>query len=389
VDESRARFASRVKYRFALVTVALASCAPPASVTVGAATIDFAPLRISVDDAGGKRVFTIEGVQEASDLYFEEPQILPGWDGYRENIDKWRLAKPTNLTSDGERALVTLGGGVDGSIAIVNDGERTRVSFDVKPSVDGEEQKTSIVFHIDDDEGFFGMGERYAEVNHRGVGLYSWAEEGGLGGGEDPLLAKGSPYPNGPSMTYFPVPFYLSSTGYGLHVDTTVRSEVHFGDESDRHGRIAVSAGKFDLVVYAAKPLDALALYTADTGRAPIPAPWVWDRDAESTSTTTPSGSACATLTSRPRESTTRCTSCRTSRRSDARTTSKPGPSACTTRASRSWPTTIPTSRCRIPRRRRTFSSARRTASFSSTRKVTSAPRSSSRASRRRSRPWT
>src|SRR5690606_41448022 len=50
-----------------------------------------------------------------------------------------------------------------------------------------------------------------------------------------------NPFPNGPSMTSFPVPFFLSSAGYGMHLDTTFRSEVHFASEREDAFRVAVN----------------------------------------------------------------------------------------------------------------------------------------------------
>ena len=43
--------------------------------------------------------------------------------------------------------------------------------------------------------------------------MYSYAEEGGVGGARTTPPGDENPFPNGPSMTYFPVPFFLSSRG--------------------------------------------------------------------------------------------------------------------------------------------------------------------------------
>jgi alpha-glucosidase (family GH31 glycosyl hydrolase) len=84
------------------------------------------------------------------------------------------------------------------------------------------------------------LGERFTSVDHRGLSLYSWAEEGGLGQGEQAPRAPQNPYPNGPSMTYFPVPFLLSSAGYGLQIEGGARSEFHLGSERADAWRIAI-----------------------------------------------------------------------------------------------------------------------------------------------------
>ncbi len=251
----------------------MAACAP-ASVDVGERVrVETDPLRVVIATADGGEL-VLQGVHRGADFYYEEPQILPGWDGYRESVKTWQLVEGADVVeADDAHAVVETDGG---TLTVREDGPRVRLSFALEPETAGVPAKTSLTFGMSGDEGFFGLGERFAEVNHRGKGLYTWAEEGGLGGGEDPVGAAGSPFPNGPSMTYFPVPFFLSSAGYAVHLDTTVRTEVHLGDESPRHWRAAVSAADFDVVVYAAPPLQALDMYTEDTGRPMIPAPWVW-----------------------------------------------------------------------------------------------------------------
>jgi sulfoquinovosidase len=265
------------------VLLGLTACEPSGVVVVGdraRATLELSPLRVFVDDADGARVLTLEGVHGARDLYFEEPQLLPGWDGYREGVDRWLLAgEATVLEQDAARAVLRIAGGeqsAGGTLTVTAAGDRVRLSFALDPPLPGAPQKSSLTFTLGEDEAFFGLGERFASLNHRGQSLYSWAEEGGLGGGEDPARATGSPFPNGPSMTYFPVPFFLSSAGYAIRLDTTRRSELHFGTESPAHWRAAVNGGAFDVVVYVAPPLQALDLYTEDTGRPMIPAPWVF-----------------------------------------------------------------------------------------------------------------
>jgi alpha-glucosidase (family GH31 glycosyl hydrolase) len=90
-----------------------------------------------------------------------------------------------------------------------------------------------------------------------------------------------NPFPNGPSMTYFPVPFFLSTRGFGMHLDTTRRTEVHFGSARDGERtdawRVVENAASLRATVYLRPdPLDVLADYTEDTGRPPVPAPWVF-----------------------------------------------------------------------------------------------------------------
>lgn len=248
----------------------------------GRVVVETRPLRITVRDRTGGVVYTLDGVDQAIDLYTVTPQLLPGWDGYREAVDVARKTGSASIKSaTASEAVVDIAGDDDhvgGSLVVTAVGDRVRLAFRLPPSSRQEPKKTSLHMPLADDEAFFGLGERFATSNHRGQSLYSWAEEGGLGGGEDPAEALGSPFPNGASMTYFPVPFVHSSAGYSLWLDTTLRSEMHFvsTETDDPRWRVAINGGAFDIVVYATNPVEALNLYTEDSGRPTVPAPWVW-----------------------------------------------------------------------------------------------------------------
>ena len=162
-----------------------------------------------------------------------------------------------------------------------------RVTFDGAAKIVLEEEaqsapassrwnKSTIAFRLATDEHFFGLGERYATFDHRGRSLYSWAEEAGLGKGEDAPVGPANPSPNGPSMTYFPIPFFHSTAGYAMHVDTPARSEVHFGSEDPSTSRVAVNAERMRIVLYVGEPSANLEAFTKDTGRAFVPAPWAF-----------------------------------------------------------------------------------------------------------------
>ena len=121
------------------------------------------------------------------------------------------------------------------------------------------------------------LGERFTRVNHRGLSLYNWAEEGGLGAGEATPAGPRNPYPNGPSMTYFPVPFLLSSRGYGLRLHGSDRSEFHLGSERPDALRVAISSATLELTIWLyddplATVIEATALPQAGSEKKPPPA---------------------------------------------------------------------------------------------------------------------
>jgi hypothetical protein len=253
--------------------------------------IDLDPFAIHVFDADGTEVLaTLPGDREAYgapaatiDSGGTTPQLLPGYDGWVDADAPWRRATTgTVIEADGGHATIDLEtADVDLRLEVVLDGPRVHLVMNAKESADAADagglDKTSMSFALPDDEHFFGLGERFASVDHRGLSLYSYAEEGGLGIGEDAPASPTNPAPNGPSMTYFPVPFFLSSKGYGLHLNTTFRSELFLGSEVESAWRATVASSHFEATIYVNRdPLATLDQYTSDTGRPTEPAPWVF-----------------------------------------------------------------------------------------------------------------
>ncbi|MBX3185428.1 MAG: glycoside hydrolase family 31 protein [Labilithrix sp.] len=217
-------------------------------------------------------------------------KVLPGWDAFVPDEKPWAHgARATLLARTGTSAsfeLPVTGGAIVVDVAIdgtlfdrvtLTTSARGGVSTSSVPASEAAFNKTSVAFALRPDEHFFGLGERNASVDHRGLSMYSWAEEGSLGGGEGKPRDDANPYPNGPSMTYFPVPFFLSSAGYAMHLVTTYRTETHFGSERPDAWRAAVNDATLKTVIYVHDdPLASLDAFTRDTGRPFIPAPWVF-----------------------------------------------------------------------------------------------------------------
>lgn len=209
--------------------------------------------------------------------------IVPGWDDYRAGDGTWLKGGAVRVVEkDATHAILEWNVNDDiARLTLRTEGDAVRVEAAVTnrefgPPA-GRFNKTSISFALPADEHFFGLGERFATFDHRGWSMYSWAEEGPLGAGEGTPPGAENPYPSGPSMTYFPVPFFLSSQGYAFHADTTRRSELHLGSEKSDGWRLAVNGTSFKFTVYTQpEPLAQLSDFTADTGRPIIPAPWVF-----------------------------------------------------------------------------------------------------------------
>ncbi|MCA9644861.1 MAG: hypothetical protein KC492_29435, partial [Myxococcales bacterium] len=208
---------------------------------------------------------------------------LPGWDGYLAQEGAWRHGVTAEVISRGnDRVELALSGeNFHADFAVGLTDARVRFEFKAREQADSAAEnplnKSTIAFESATDEHFFGMGERFGTTDHRGWSLYSWPEEGALGRGENAAVEEQNPFPNGPSMTYFPVPFFLSTHGYGMHLDTTFRSEVHFASEREDAYRVAVNQQAFNTTIYVHDdPLLSLRDYTEDTGKPIIPADWVF-----------------------------------------------------------------------------------------------------------------
>lgn len=139
----------------------------------------------------------------------------------------------------------------------------------------------SAAFATPPDEGFLGFGERYNRTNQRGIDIYDWAEEGGVGTGEGTIAGPNNPLPNGQAMTYFPVPFFLSTRGYGFWLDTTWRSEFNLATDRTDAWRTWEIGPSLAYEVFLPIPGDSrpwpyhiIDEFTARTGRPMLPPAW-------------------------------------------------------------------------------------------------------------------
>lgn len=135
-------------------------------------------------------------------------------------------------------------------------------------------------FALPSDEHFFGLGERFVTVDHRGTTYEVYTEEGGLGRGEGVApswVPPKNPTPNGPTMTHAPIPFLISNKGYGVWLESTYRTGFHLGSDAPDAWRMYVTEPHLRYHVLVHPQLtDVITHYTALTGRAPLPAPWVF-----------------------------------------------------------------------------------------------------------------
>lgn len=130
-------------------------------------------------------------------------------------------------------------------------------------------------------ERFLGFGERFNSVDQTGNRPFVWTEEGAYGLGErlSPLLegVSWNPFPNGPTTAYKPIPFFISSSGYGLLLETWARVEYDVAATDPDVLEIVVWDNAFRWVLfYGPTPAEIIERMTERTGRATVPTPWTF-----------------------------------------------------------------------------------------------------------------
>lgn len=203
--------------------------------------------------------------------------LIEGWDHVDGKDSPWRVGlyvARADVTTD--HASLDLFDPAEESVTIHLDVKVTGADVALEISVDGGPNQVGAAFRLPDDEHFFGLGERYVTVDHRGRRYQCWVEEGGIAVGEKAAPGPDNPGPNGPGMTHAPVPFVYSNKGWALWLDTTYRAGFALGDTPGVQ-RFWAEAPKLRAHVFVHDdPKASLADFTAATGRYTLPAPWVF-----------------------------------------------------------------------------------------------------------------
>ena len=191
-----------------------------------------------------------------------------------------RVYEATLATNDplGRRLTVRIEPDADGVIAL-------------RAAADGADvTHVGIGFRARPGERYLGFGERSNAVNQRGRELESYVAEGPFEDDERPFVPAFVPpwgfHPRD-DATYFPMPWLLSSAGYGVLVDSPQTSLFRLASQSPGAWSVEVEDRDLALRVFAGpRPADVLRRLTARIGRQPRPAPhvfgpWYQPRDDE------------------------------------------------------------------------------------------------------------
>jgi alpha-D-xyloside xylohydrolase len=116
-------------------------------------------------------------------------------------------------------------------------------------------------FRAEPDEHFLGLGERFDQLDQRGNQVVLKVINGATGG-----------------RTYKPIPFFISSKGYGVQLLNSAQSVLRLAAPDDSRTtsiRTQTSAMKVRLFSEGTSK-DILTAYTSFCGRQELPPPWVF-----------------------------------------------------------------------------------------------------------------
>lgn len=112
---------------------------------------------------------------------------------------------------------------------------------------------------LDVGESIHGLGERFGGFNKVGQIIEVWNEDGGTSS----------------EQAYKNIPFFLSSNGYGVFMDTPELVDLEIGSERCCRTQISVESQRLKwYIIHGGSPKNTLSKYSILTGKAPLPPAW-------------------------------------------------------------------------------------------------------------------
>ena len=141
------------------------------------------------------------------------------------------------------------------NLSLVN----TKVPFSYVRSNADMQTTIAASFTLSPQEKIFGCGESFTGLNKRGQKVNLWTRD-----------ALGAQTAN----MYKPIPFFMSSRGYGMFIHSSTPMTMDFGQTFDDMNNIYLGDEELDLFFFFGEPKQLLYEYTALTGRSPVPPLW-------------------------------------------------------------------------------------------------------------------
>ncbi len=112
-------------------------------------------------------------------------------------------------------------------------------------------------FALAQDENFYGLGERFTKLNKLGLRVNGWMSNAWGAGSDD---------------TYKPIPFVMSTNGYGVFANTTFRNRWDMGSRSVVSYTFLIDDPRLDFfIIYGPSLKQILARYEQITGSPAFP----------------------------------------------------------------------------------------------------------------------
>ncbi len=108
-------------------------------------------------------------------------------------------------------------------------------------------------------EKIFGCGESFTRLDKRGQKIVLWTDD--ANGVQNPGMYK-------------PIPFFMSSRGYGMFMHTSSPITCDFGASFNAVNTLMIGDDYLDLFVFIGTPKEILNEYTNVTGKSPMPPLW-------------------------------------------------------------------------------------------------------------------
>ncbi len=127
----------------------------------------------------------------------------------------------------------------------------------------GDRQHSFVSFDLHYDEHIYGFGESYGRLDKRETYQPLWLQEG---------------FSNASQATYKRAPFFMSTRGYGIYMNTANAVRCHVGDLE--HTALSVIVDDTTLTdfyfIYGPSLKDILPRYTSITGQPAVPPKWTF-----------------------------------------------------------------------------------------------------------------
>jgi alpha-D-xyloside xylohydrolase len=124
-------------------------------------------------------------------------------------------------------------------------------------TAEGKFRRSNETFYLTPGENFYGFGERFTRLNKLGQRVDGWHV---------------NPWGVGTELVYKDIPFFMSTKGYGIFVNTTFRTTSQMGSHSLMSYTVMINDPRLDyFILYGPSMKEVLARYEEITGWPVLP----------------------------------------------------------------------------------------------------------------------